>query len=178
MKYVALLRGINVGGNNIIQMSKLIHCFTQAGFNNVVTHIASGNVIFDSDEKNKLQLATTIETLLSQTFSYRSRVAIVSLPEMERIIREAPNDWTKREDSRKNIAFIMPPLTVKQLVAQTEIQEGVDDIKPGLKVVYMTTILSHATRSAFVKLIGKKIYKDTTIRTYKTSKKILELMKK
>ncbi len=52
MKYIALLRGINVGGKNKVSMNDLKLCFENAGFKNVVTYINSGNVIFDSEEQS------------------------------------------------------------------------------------------------------------------------------
>lgn len=52
MKYVAFLRGINVGGNSIVKMLELKEAFIKSGFINVLTYINSGNVIFESDEKD------------------------------------------------------------------------------------------------------------------------------
>ena len=49
-RYIVLLRGINVGGNNIIKMADLKTCFQEMGFDSVVTYIQSGNVLFDSNE--------------------------------------------------------------------------------------------------------------------------------
>ena len=61
MRYVALLRGINVGGNNRVPMPELRACFEAAGYENVKTYINSGNVIFDSDEADLEKLVTACE---------------------------------------------------------------------------------------------------------------------
>jgi uncharacterized protein (DUF1697 family) len=66
-KYVAFLRGINVGGR-IIKMTKLKACFEKAGFSNVSTLLQTGNISFESDKKER-ELKTEIETLLTNTFN-------------------------------------------------------------------------------------------------------------
>lgn len=68
-QYLALLRGINVGGNNIIKMTDLKSCFENMGFDDVLTYIQSGNVLFKSDEKNKTRLTNRIEMVLSEHFN-------------------------------------------------------------------------------------------------------------
>ena len=57
MKYVALLRGINVGGNNKVSMTELKTCLEEAGFENVSTYINSGNVLFESEANDAVKLA-------------------------------------------------------------------------------------------------------------------------
>ncbi len=69
-----MLRGINVGGNNIIKMADLKACFERMGFSNVSTYIQSGNVIFESTKKDAARLEKKIETSLSEAFRYDSRV--------------------------------------------------------------------------------------------------------
>jgi hypothetical protein len=74
IQYLALLRGINVGGKNIIKIVDLKASFEAMGFSNVLTYIQSGNVVFQSDEKDKAVLATRIEKGLSKRFDFLARV--------------------------------------------------------------------------------------------------------
>ena len=67
-QYLALLRGINVGGNNIIKMAELKGCFENLGFSNVATYIQSGNVIFSSTYHDEMRITTQIEEILSSVF--------------------------------------------------------------------------------------------------------------
>jgi len=78
IQYLSLLRGINVGGKNIIKMTALKGCFEGIGFTDVVTYIQSGNVLFVAPEKDQTRLTADIEAALSETFSYKSRVVVVS----------------------------------------------------------------------------------------------------
>src|SRR5438552_14543588 len=63
-RYVALLRGINVGGNNLIKMGALKACFEKQGFGDVATYIASGNVLFSESAAGAAKLAAGIEAAL------------------------------------------------------------------------------------------------------------------
>ena len=85
-RYIAFLRGINVGGNKIIKMEALASAFTAAGFRNVKTFIASGNVFFDSRSSDRDALAKKIEKLLTATFGHEIAVALFTLPELQEMI--------------------------------------------------------------------------------------------
>ncbi len=176
MKYVALLRGINVGGNNIIKMVALKACFEKEGFKSVSTFIQSGNVIFESEEKHTDIVIRKIESSLSKTFSYKSRIVLRSLEQMKKVVANVPDDWQKQTDIRCYIAFIKEPMTAEKVGKDIELKDGVDSLKVGNGVLYMTTLFSALTKSRFNKLAGKKIYQDMTIRNYNTTKKITALM--
>ncbi len=77
MTYLTLLRGINVGGNNIIPMADLRVCFEKMGLNNVRTFIQTGNVFFESDEKNIEKLEKHIASELNKTYSKKHRTCLI-----------------------------------------------------------------------------------------------------
>ncbi len=79
--YVALLRGINVGGSNLIRMAALKACFEAEGFGDVATYIQSGNVLFTAGRANQQALTGQIEKALSRSFAYQSRVVVRSADE-------------------------------------------------------------------------------------------------
>ncbi|MDD2284537.1 MAG: DUF1697 domain-containing protein [Paludibacter sp.] len=78
-QYLALLRGINVGGKNIIKMSELQACFEGMNLTDVQTYIQSGNVIFKSSEQDRIKLSARIEQVLTLKFRYTSKIALNSL---------------------------------------------------------------------------------------------------
>jgi len=157
MKYVALLRGINVGGNNVIKMEKLKACFEAGGFEHVMTYIQSGNVIFESNKENRAKLTRELEGTVSQTFSYTARIVVRSYAEMQKVVSDAPEDWDKRTDLRCNIAFLKEPITAGEVVQEIELKEGIDIVKTGEGVLYLSTLLSGLTKSALIKLTSKNI---------------------
>lgn len=176
MKYVALLRGINVGGNNSVKMSVLKEVLTEHGFSDVLTYINSGNVIFTSSETDTDKLTQEIEKLLTKTFSYNARVVIKSHAEFKKITESVPEAWNTQDDIRCYVAFLRNYLSVEEAVKEIRLREGVDTLAATPGAVYMTSKLSELTKSNFNKLAGKKIYGEMTIRNYNTTRKLLELL--
>lgn len=177
MKYVALLRGINVGGNSLVKMANLKACFENMGFSDVATYINSGNVIFRTDRKNNIELVEEIEKALLKDCGFEIKIAIISHNRLKKIITGVPSLW-KRDDVRKYISFVIPPSTVDQVIREIEVRDGIDFVEKGDGVIYMTTLLEGLMKSSFKKLIGKKIYKEMTMRNVNTGQKILAIMEK
>ncbi|MDD2917353.1 MAG: DUF1697 domain-containing protein, partial [Candidatus Gracilibacteria bacterium] len=75
-QYVALLRGINVGGNNRVEMSRLREVFTSLGFKHVTTYINSGNIIFEALENDTRKMTERIEKSLTEAFGFSLRVVL------------------------------------------------------------------------------------------------------
>ena len=97
LRYVAFLRGINVGGNKLIKMEALAAAFTSAGFRNVKTYIASGNVIFDSRATKPDLLAKKIERKLVQTFGHQIAVMVFPLTDLQALVKRSPFRHVKRD---------------------------------------------------------------------------------
>jgi hypothetical protein len=96
-QYVALLRGINVGGGNIIKMTDLKACFDASKLENVATYIQSGNVLFETAETDLVKLVRELEKALSKTFSrYQARIVLCSHAKLRQIVRKAPRGFWKR----------------------------------------------------------------------------------
>ena len=87
--YIALLRGINVGGKNIIKMADLKHMFEAMGMCDVKTYIQSGNVIFKSNEEEE-PLRNKIEYEIGKSFRFSVSVILRTVAELEWIIRNCP----------------------------------------------------------------------------------------
>jgi uncharacterized protein (DUF1697 family) len=175
VKYVALLRGINVGGNNLIKMLALKEAFEESGFTNVLTYINSGNVIFESDEKSSEKLTKKLEDMLTTAFSYKARVIVKSHEQIQQVATGVPHDWKTKKNIRCYVGFLAESVT-DEVIKEVGVREGVDSLKVGHGVLYMSSLLNALTKSAFNKLPGKKIYQDMTIRNYNTTQKILSLM--
>ncbi|HVO76172.1 MAG TPA: DUF1697 domain-containing protein [Ignavibacteriaceae bacterium] len=179
VRYLALLRGINVGGNNIIKMSALKSCFEKMGCIDVATFIQSGNVIFSSDEKNKVKLTLKIENELSKTFNYNSRIVLVTDKGLNGIIRNAPENFgSDPSNFRYDVIFLKEPLTAQTAMNDVKIREGVDNAYAGKNVLYFSRLTAKASQSRLPKIIMLPIYKYMTIRNWNTTTKLLALMDK
>ncbi len=174
-RYVALLRGINVGGKNLIKMTDLAACFEAGGFTNVRTFIASGNVVFDARKPAKL--VTQLEQLLAARFDYAASVAVRSVDQMRAIVDGAPKGFGKQPAKyRYDVLFLKPPLSSKAALPLVPVKDGVDTADAGEGVVYCSRLIARATQSAISKIAATPIYKSLTIRNWNTTTKLLALM--
>lgn len=175
--YVALLRGINVGGKNLIKMADLVACFEAQGFKNVRTYIQSGNVIFGADDSDQARLTGRIEDALSNTFSYNSRVVLRSHEEMKDIVARAPEGFGSDPASyRYDVIFLKEPLTASEALRDITSKPGVDQAFAGNGVLYFSRLISKAAQSYLTKIITLPIYQSVTIRNWNTTTKLLKLM--
>mgnify|MGYP003444604195 FL=1 len=177
--YLALLRGINVGGNNIIKMVDLKACFESMGLTNVLTYIQSGNVIFKSTEKDNAKLTTKIEAGLTERFNYGARLVIVTHKQLKQAVEESPRGFGKEPDKfRYDVIFLKEPVTPKEAMKSVSVKEGVDNAYTGKDVLYFSYLLSRATQSRLPKIAGMPVYQSMTIRNWNTTTKLLALMEK
>jgi len=177
-KYIAFLRGINVGGKNKISMSELKELFEQSGFDDVVTYINSGNVIFPSDNMDEKKLKEECELLIASKFQLNIPVAIISANDLLAAIDHEPSWWGQDKESRHNAILIIPPTTVK------EVFEEVGGIKPEYekvdhygRVVFWSAPIKTFSRTRWSKIVGSSVYNSITIRNANTFKKVLQLAK-
>lgn len=177
MRYLALLRGINVGGHTLIRMPALKECFESLGFSGVHTYIQSGNVIFSSDEPDKLKLAETLEAAITKTFSHVVRVVIFSHGEWKLIVKNAPRQWGIDELYSHNLIVLLPPVTAAEaLEASGDIKPAIEFAVAGAGVIYQGMSIQDRGKTNYARIVGKPIYKQMTIRNYNTATKLLKLM--
>lgn len=174
---LCLLRGINVGGKNVIKMTDLAACFERLGFGKVRTYIQSGNVVFASDEPDQARLAGLIEEALSQTFRYDSRVVVRSHEQVKEIVARAPADFGSDPSTyRYDVFFLKEPLSASEAIKIITPREGVDQIWAGKHVLYAARLISRASQSYLTRITGLPIYQDLTIRNWNTTTRLLRMM--
>jgi uncharacterized protein (DUF1697 family) len=177
--YVALLRGINVGGNNLIKMPALKACFEAQDLRDVSTYIASGNVLFAAGSANQRALTEQIETALSKTFAYQSRVVVRSLAEMKTVVEKAPKGFgTKPAVYRYDVTFLRHPLTADEAIESFTPNPGVDHLWRGEGVLYSSRLISKAAQSRLSKVVGTPAYQYMTTRNWNTTTKLLGLLER
>ena len=175
--YLTLLRGINVGGNNIIKMAALKACFEGMGFKEVATYIQSGNVLFATAEKNAGKLTEKIEKALSKQFNYKSRVVVVMHDQLKEAVKGAPKGFGSDSIKyRYDVIFLKEPFTAREAIKQVTITEGVDRAYAGKDVLYFSRLTSRAAQSNLPRIVQKPVYQSMTIRNWNTTTKLLALM--
>jgi uncharacterized protein (DUF1697 family) len=176
-QYVALLRGINVGGNNIIKMADLKVCLVEAGFEDVATYIQSGNVLFASPETDVAKIDAKFMMAMGKSFGYKAPVMFRSHVQMKKIVHEAPKGFgTKPDEYRYDVLFVRDPLTAAEALSSITLREGVDAAAKGDDVLYFWRTIVGATKSHLNKIVGTPMYKNITIRNWNTTSKLLALM--
>lgn len=174
--YLLLLRGINVGGKNIIKMADLKACLESHGLTDVQTYIQSGNVLFRSP-KAKTTLVGEIEVLLSKRFGYEATVVIISEAELRAVVKKAPKGFGSQPDTyHSDVLFLMPPLQAAKAKPHFQLREGVDQVWAGTGVVYFARLSAERTKSKLGKISELPIYKQLTIRSWQTVIKLVALL--
>ena len=82
--WIALLRGINVGGANVIKMSDLVALLDGIGFIDAKTYVQSGNVVFRSDAQSAPAMERAISDAVAQEHGFRPRVLVLSREELQK----------------------------------------------------------------------------------------------
>ena len=176
MRYVALLRGINVGGRTLVKMADLKTCFENLGFAGVSTYIASGNVLFESDEDDAAELATTIEAALERRFELPVKVVVLDQKAYARVVKAIPKAWIGDGARRANVAFLRSGTDAKQVVRELEPDAAIEEVKAVDGAILWATRRDSLNRSVMRKLIGGAAYKELTVRNLNTTLKLHELL--
>jgi len=172
--FVALLRGINVGGRNPIRMPDLVACFRDAGYQDVSTFLQSGNVPFSADHQTGPTLEAEVEAMLERRFGTPLLVVIRSRDELAQTIDAAPADHGSPK-LRSDTFFLKHPLTAEEALAELpELREGVDSVAPGPGAIYFSRVAARATKTRIQLFMAMPIFQQMTVRTWRTSIRLLE----
>jgi len=175
-KYVALLRGINVGGKTKVEMPKLKQVFESLGFMEVSTYINSGNVAF-SDSRSARQLPKLIEEAILKEFALNVPVVIRDKANIDMLTKKIPTSWTNDKVQKTDVLFLWDELDDEDVLRKVVFNPEIE------KVIYLPGALvwnigrENVRQGAGVKLIKSDLYKSITVRNVNTVRKLGDLMK-
>jgi len=178
-RYVALLRGINVGGKNSVPMARLRAVLEELGFTAVATYIASGNVILHS-ELSAQETATLIEAALPREFALSGeqvRVLVLSQGQLQAIVDNRPDGFGSQPDRYHSDAIFLMGIDAADAMAVFDPRPGVDAVWPGDGVIYSQRLSAERTKSRLSKMMGTPAYKSMTIRNWNTTTTVLEMLR-
>ena len=174
-RYIALLRGINVGGRNKVLMRDLRSAIEAAGCDAVATYIQSGNVVLESDWPTD-DVEARLEAALLARFDLPITVVARSHDQLRRIVRDAPDGFGSDPDtSLCDVIFLKDPLTPEQCVGLVTPRDGVDRIWAGTDVVYFERLAARRSQSRLSRIVGTPEYQCMTIRNWRTTSKLLSM---
>lgn len=176
-RYLALLRGINVGGARKLPMADLKKALEKDGFQNVRTYIQSGNVLFTSEEKVTDKLSKQLEQSIETHFRMTVPAIVFLAEDWQEIIDNAPKEWGKDPAWKHNLLILLKPYDMQQVItAIGKLKPDIESMVPGDGVLYQSMSRALFGRTTTGKLASNPIYRRMTIRNYNTSLKLLELL--
>ena len=175
VQYLALLRGINVGGKNLVKMADLRLAFEDLGFADVATYIQTGNVFFRAPRQRRADLAARIEAELSRRFGVELKIVVLTEAELRAVVAGAPRCFGA-ESLSCDVIFLRKPLTAKRAFGVLEHKEGVDEAHVGKGVVYFSRLAARASSSRLSKVVALPEYQNMTLRSWTTTTKLLAML--
>jgi uncharacterized protein (DUF1697 family) len=177
MNYLALLRGVNVGGKGLLRMSELKACLEKAGFAEVRTYIQSGNVLFAAPKTDSVRLAQKIEAVIEKHFAMKVGVVVFAEREWQEIVKRAPKAWGENKDWKHNLLALLPGTNAAEVMkAAGALKPEIEAVTAGEGVLYQSLSVDSFARTNSGKLAGHPIYRRITVRNHNTARKLAELL--
>ena len=175
MRYVALLRGINVGGGNMIKMDELKAVFTQLGFDNVVSYINSGNLAFDAKKTSEAGLVDQIEKAVESRFGKRVHVMIREQQDILRIIESNPFEGQYESHKHMHVLFLKGPMSGEKAEALSAACKPGENYHIAGREIYCHTTLGVADSLVSKGFFEKKPAVPITARNWRTVERLTTL---
>ena len=168
--HVALIRGINVGGNNAVSMPALREALTREGFADVRTYINSGNVLLDAGKASTGSVNEAVEKVLHREFSVTTVVVTVTADALRRVVADAPRGFGKdTEKFKHDVVFLRDNIDAKETLAAVRLKEGIDEAWAGEQALYFRRLAARITGSYMGKIVALPQYKHMTIRNWRST---------
>lgn len=175
MNYVALLRGINVGGNSRVEMPRLKSVFESLGSRHVVTYINSGNVLF-ADDRDRGSLEPIIAEAIEKEFGFNVPVLLRTQNTIESLCKKIPSEWTNDSEQRTDVMFLWDAYDRPTIVQEVLHDPAFEHLQYIDGALVWNVQRSRVKAGAIIKLLKTDLYKNMTIRNINTVRKLNELL--
>ncbi len=176
MKHLALLRGINVSGHNMIKMDILKTILENVGFKNVETYVQSGNVFLEAEDENAQSIGFTIKQEIAKQLGLDVSIIVISKADLEKCLTNNPFFKEKEVDTKKlYVAFISKELNNSALNELKTSQFKPDEAYIDGNRIYMKLETGAGNTKLTQKYIEKKLNLTATSRNWNTVNKLIEL---
>ncbi len=173
MKYVALLRGINVGGKSRVEMSRLKHVFETLGCEEVKTYINSGNVVFGSRQKLE---PSVVEDAVEREFGVRAKVLLIDATSFRAVNDAIDAAWQNDTQQRTDVMFLWPEVDDASILEKISIHPEFEAARHVPGALIWNIQRQFVTRGGAIKLIKTDAYRQMTIRNCNTVRKLVQLL--
>ena len=174
--HLALLRGINVSGHNMMKMEALKSMLESVGFQNVQTYIQSGNVFVDSDEENAASVGFKIKQEIFAAFGHEVPVVVVNQNDLENCFKNNPYLKEKEVDTKKlYVAFLSNTLKSESINDLKISQFKPDEVSIDGNKIFIKYAVGAGKTRLDQKYIEKKLNLTATIRNWNTVTQLLKM---
>lgn len=174
LTYIAILRGINVGGKNRLSMSELKSVLERAGFEEIQTYIQSGNIVFKTEETSLLKLAERISTIIKNNWGYQVPVIVLTAQQFSDVLSDNPF-ISDREAAFQYITFLDKEPEIKLIENMSGTKDVPNEYQVSTKAVYLYCPRGYSKTKLTNNFIENKLKVTATTRNLKTSLILLEM---
>ena len=173
--YIALLRGINVGGHNMIKMAELKQVLEKMGLQKVKTYIQSGNVLFES-EKEADTLSQQLEEEIKKEFGFSVPVVLRTAEELDQVINDCPFSIDSLlEGESVQVAFLTETPSLDGINQLSAVNSGMDEYQINGRNVYL--FFRQSIRNSKLATQLPKLGVPATVRNWKTVIKLAAMVR-
>lgn len=169
MKYIALLRGINVGKTKRIDMKQLKSIFEAIGYTSVSTYINSGNILFESS-KDLTNIHDEIKSMLFESYGYPISLIIKTSKDLKHIVNKIPLNWLNDDSQRTDVAFLFAEIDSSKVIDELPLRKEFIDVRYVKGAIFWNVKRENYNKSHLNKLISHKLYQYMTIRNINTAR--------
>jgi uncharacterized protein (DUF1697 family) len=179
MRYVVLLRGVNVGGNHRVPKDELRAALESLGFRDIVTYINSGNAVFTSDSEPSGHI---IQTALEAQFGFDIPTLLLTANQIKAVAAAIPPEWTNdtpqpdKSGQKSDVLYLFDDINTPDIVEKLGYKPEVETMIYVDRAVLANISRKNQMKGSMQKLIGTKMYSRVTIRNITTAKKLAELV--
>ena len=172
--FIALFRGINVGGKNILPMRNLTELLEGLGLSRVKTYIQSGNVVFQSENKNTADLSHQISTAIGKGYGFTPQVLLLEMKELQQAIASNPFPQGENEPKTLHLFFLESPPKNPDVETLENLKAHSEQFMLANNVFYLYAPDGFG-RSKLATKVEKALGVGATARNWRTVSKIMSI---
>lgn len=175
MRYIALLRGINVTGTNMIKMDALRQAFETPGFKKVVSYINSGNLAFNTPKSAEIKLVSKIENAIADEFGLRVSVMIREQSSISDVLANNPFAGQYESHKQMNVLFLREPIPIEKQDEILALQTDLERIAIRGREIYLLLLCGFPESVLGRGLIERRLKIPITVRNWRTVEQLAKM---
>lgn len=173
-QFVALLRGINVGGKNRVEMPRLKNVFERLELGAVRTYINTGNVLFTADSRG--DLPSDLTEAIADEFGFEIPVLVVDASRFLAVAASIPSDWRNDSSMKCDVMFLWEHVDEPAVVESLGPKDGIDHLRYVPGAVIWRVDRENINQTRLARIVGTDLYRAMTVRNCNTVRKLADLI--